>query len=149
MAERSVPVGRPVVVVVDDERTACRATVELLERAGYDARGASSPAEADALIGAHVAALLLDVHLTLMRGDVFFHYVVARFPMLRARSIFVTSELSAPVRGIVAPTGCPVLVKPFARETLLAAVARVLESGDGGRAPGVRVSSRGGSSGRS
>jgi CheY-like chemotaxis protein len=156
--ERPVPPGSPIVLVVDDDAAVCLSIVQMLRRAGYDARGAASPLEADARLGTHVSALILDVHLTLMRGDVFFHYAVAQYPELRTRTIFVSGDITADVDRLVRPTGCPVLAKPFEREDLLRTLSKLLRSGSpvGGAATPrpeppstTRVSSPGASSGRS
>lgn len=134
MTERYVPPGSPVVLVVDDEYAIRLSLVQVLRRGGYDAKAAADPHEADGLLARGVDALLVDLHLPVMRGDAFFHYAVAQYPHLRARTVFMTGDITEAVDRIVAPTGCPVLAKPFEKVELLTTLERMLARRDGATA---------------
>ena len=83
---------------------------------------APSTAEADALLGDSVDAMLVDLRIPDMRGDVFFHIAAARFPKLRRRTLFMTGDISAEAERLIAQTGCHGLWKPFANANLIEAL---------------------------
>ncbi len=131
MPERYVPPGSPVVLVIDDEYAIRLSLVQILRRAGFDAKAATDPHEAEAMLARGVDVMLLDLHLPGMRGDVFFHFAVAQFPHLRGRTVFITGDITDDVDRLVTPTGCPVLAKPFEKAELLATLERMLAPRDG------------------
>ncbi len=118
---------RPVrVLVVDDERTICRALTLALGRAGYDVRATESAEQAQALLQQEsFDCLVVDLHIPDMRGDVLFEVAAALRPCLRTRTIFTTGDLSDRADALIGACNCPVLLKPFDLSELIATVGRL------------------------
>jgi len=127
--------GRGVrVLVVDDEPAICGALMQLLRRAGFDPVSAHAPPEAELLLSEHIGAMVLDLRMPHMRGDVFFFLATARFPALRSRTLFITGDLSPEALRTISQTGCAVLEKPFRNAELVAELVRLVHR-DGVAAP--------------
>ena len=126
MRDMPIAPGSPRVLIVDDEPAICSALVHVLRRAGYDPVVATSPVDADALLSENIAAMLLDLRLPHMRGDVFFHLAAARFPHLRRRTVFMSGDITTEAERMIALTGCSALWKPFPNVTLVDAIRGVL-----------------------
>ena len=126
MLSSAVVPGSPRVLIIDDEPSICSALVQVLRRAGMDPIVAPGPHEADALLSVSIAALLLDLRLPDMRGDAFYHLATARFPHLRARTLFMTGDISPDAERMIAQTGCPCLWKPFPNAVLVDALREIL-----------------------
>jgi DNA-binding response OmpR family regulator len=124
----STPVapGSPRVLIVDDEPSICSALAQVLRRAGFDPVVALGAAEADALLSESISAMLLDLRMAHMRGDVFFYLAAARFPILRRRTLFITGDISRDAERLVAQTGCGCLWKPFQNFALVDALKTLL-----------------------
>jgi CheY-like chemotaxis protein len=111
----------PRILIVDNEPTVGYALKRLLE-----ARGAmqavtvlcSDDAEAELSRGA-VDALILDYHLTGMRGDAFYYRACELQPSLAQRTVFITGDPSPQANDAITSTGRPLLVKPFLVSELL------------------------------
>jgi DNA-binding response OmpR family regulator len=124
------------VLVVDDEPAICSALVHVLRRAGFDPVAARGAEEADALLGNSVAAMVLDLRMHHMRGDVFFYLAAARFPALRRRTLFITGDISPDAERLIAQTGCGCIWKPFPNSVLVDAIQAVLaEQSESGSEP--------------
>ena len=122
--------GSPRVLIVDDEPAICSALTSVLRRAGFDPVSARDALEADALLSESVAALLLDLRMPHVRGDVFYFSAAARFPVLRRRTLFITGDISPDAERMIAQTGCDYLLKPFTNSVLVEALHTILaESG--------------------
>ena len=120
-------VGRMRLLIVDDESTICRALQLALRRAGYavDTRETGEGA-LELLRREHVDALIVDLRIPDMRGDVLFELASATQPQLRRQTLFITGDTSARGEELVTACGCPVLYKPFDLRELIAATGRLL-----------------------
>jgi two-component system, OmpR family, response regulator VicR len=118
--------GSPRVLVVDDEPSICSALAQVLKRAGFDPVLALGAAEADGLLSESISAMLLDLRMAHMRGDVFFYLAAARFPILGRRTLFITGDISRDAERLIAHTGCRCLWKPFQNFELVDAVRSML-----------------------
>ena len=125
---RDIPVvpGSPKILIVDDEQAICSALFQILRRAGFDPIIAPGSAEADALLGPHIEAMVLDLRMAHMRGDVFFFLAAARFPLLRRRTLFITGDITPEAERLTNQTGCPVLYKPFGNDEFVQNVRALL-----------------------
>lgn len=131
MYRTPVTPGSPRVMIVDDEPAICNALAEVLRRAGFDPVVALGTAEADLQLSDSIAAMLLDLRMAHMRGDVFFYLAAARFPLLRRRTLFITGDISADAERLIAHTGCGVLWKPFQNYMLVESVRGMLAERNG------------------
>ncbi|MBI3569419.1 MAG: response regulator [Gemmatimonadetes bacterium] len=118
----TVPAAR--VLIVDDEPAICSALSHLLRRAGFDPVIALGPPEAELLLSAGIDAMVLDLRMPHMRGDVFFYLATARFPHLRRRTLFITGDITSDAERMITHTGCAYLEKPFQNAELIAALRR-------------------------
>jgi DNA-binding response OmpR family regulator len=118
--------GSPRVLVVDDEPAVCSALVQVLRRAGFDPIAAHGAPEAEALLSDSISAMLLDLRMPHMRGDVFYYLASARCPQLRRNTLFMTGDISPDGERLVNQTGCGVLWKPFPNAVLVDAVRDLL-----------------------
>lgn len=120
-------VGRMRLLIVDDESTICRALQLALRRAGYavDTRETGEGA-LELLRREHVDALIVDLRIPDMRGDVLFELASATQPQLRRQTLFITGDTSARGEELVTACGCQVLYKPFDLRELIAATDRLL-----------------------
>jgi CheY-like chemotaxis protein len=123
--------GSPRVLVVDDEPAICSALVQVLRRAGFDPVAAHGAPEAEALLSDSITALLLDLRMPHMRGDVFYYLASARFPQLRRRTLFMTGDISPDGERLINQTGCGVIWKPFPNVVLVDAVRDLLAERSG------------------
>jgi CheY-like chemotaxis protein len=127
MRNNAVVPGSLRVLIVDDEPSICSAMVQVLRRGGFDPVCAPGAHEADALLSSSIAALLLDLRMPDMRGDAFYHLAAARFPHLRAKTLFMTGDISPDAERMIAQTGCPCLWKPFPNAVLVDALREMLD----------------------
>ena len=131
MFNTPVAPGSPRVLIVDDEPSICSALAQVLRRAGFDPVVALGAAEADTLLSESISAMLLDLRMAHMRGDVFFFLAAARFPLLRRRTIFITGDISRDAERLIEQTGCAVLWKPFQNFVLVDALREMLAEQSG------------------
>jgi DNA-binding NtrC family response regulator len=118
--------GSPRVLIIDDEPAICSALVQVLRRAGFDPIAARGAPEAETLLSETITAMLLDLRMPHMRGDVFYYMASARFPLLRRRTLFMTGDISPDGERLIKQTGCGVLWKPFQNAVLVDAVRDLL-----------------------
>jgi DNA-binding response OmpR family regulator len=111
--------GRLRVLIVDDEPSVCKALSQVLLRAGFETVVAPGTVEADALLDDAIDAMVLDLRVPYMRGDVFFHLATARFPKLRGRTVMISGDISQEAERLMSLTGCPSLWKPFPNTDLV------------------------------
>jgi DNA-binding response OmpR family regulator len=115
---------RPRVLVVDDEPAICAAVASALVQAGYDALSAlSGEAAHDLLRSRHVDVLVLDLRMPDMRGDVLYYLASALQPHLACATMFLTGDVTAEGRKMIADCGSPLVRKPYDIEVLLDTVA--------------------------
>lgn len=120
-------VGRMRLLIVDDESTICRALQLALKRAGYAVETRETGEGAlELLRREHVDALIVDLRIPDMRGDVLFELASATQPQLRQQTLFITGDTSARGEELVTACGCQVLYKPFDLRELIAATGRLL-----------------------
>ena len=105
---------RPRVLVVDDEPSICKALEIALQRAGFDAVATRcGEAAISKLSTEHFDALLLDLRIPDMRGDVLFQIAVAHQPHLRNQTLFMTGDITDHAQELIEACHCPFLLKPF------------------------------------
>lgn len=126
MRDFPIVVGSPRIMLVEDEPAICSALKQVLRRAGFDPVIAPGTAEADALLSESIAAIIIDLRMPHMRGDVFFHLATARFPHLRRRTLFITGDISPDAERLIAQTGCRCLWKPFPNIVLVDTLRELL-----------------------
>lgn len=126
MREPIVTPGGHRVLIVDDEPAIVQALVQVLRRAGFDPVPALGTPDADAMLSESISAMLLDLRMPHMRGDVFFYQAAARFPVLRRRTLFITGDISPEAERLIGQTGCGCLWKPFPNSVLVDAVRALL-----------------------
>jgi DNA-binding response OmpR family regulator len=123
--------GSPRILIVDDEPAICSALVQVLRRAGFDPVAAHGPPEAESLLSDSISAMLLDLRMAHMRGDVFYYLASARCPQLRRNTIFMTGDISPDGERLINQTGCSVLWKPFPNTVLVDAMRELLSDHTG------------------
>jgi DNA-binding NtrC family response regulator len=115
------------VLVVDDEPSICRALAIALQRAGYDAVTVEDGETATTFIRAErFDAMLIDLRIPDMRGDVFFELAAAVQPHLRSATLFMTGDITERAAKLIAACNCPILHKPFDLQDVLDGLRGVL-----------------------
>ena len=123
-ADGRLGTARTRVLIVDDEPSICKALSHALQREGHEVLTALGGEAALAILREQpVDVLLLDLRMPDMRGDVLFEYAVALRPELRARTLFMTGDITERATELIAACGCHFLRKPFDLRDLTAAVA--------------------------
>ena len=116
-------VSRHRVLVVDDEPSICKALEIVLRRANYDVVTVGSGETATSLLReARFDAMLVDLRIPDMRGDVIFELAAALQPHLRTATLFMTGDITERASRLIAACGCPTLPKPFDLQDVLDAV---------------------------
>ena len=108
------PNRTPTVLIVDDQPGVARPIAELLRRRGLDTVVADSGAAA--IVELHhrwFDGLLMDFHMPDVRGDVLYARAITIQPHLARRTVFLTGDVSDPVRDALTSTGSAVVSKPF------------------------------------
>ncbi len=112
------------VMVVDDEAGVCAAVASALTHAGYEAISAlSGDAAHEILRTRHIDVIILDLRMPDMRGDVLYHLAAALQPHLARAAMFLTGDVTAEGRKMIAECGAPMVRKPYDIEGLLDTVA--------------------------
>ena len=121
-----------VILVVEDDDGNREAISRLLSSAGHKVIPARDGLEAFPTIemGA-VDCVVSDVRMPALGGRGLYEQVEEKMPQLSRQFVFVTGDYTRPeTREFLERSGCPVVAKPFEVETLLNAVASVLERAD-------------------
>ena len=121
MTEQRGPEKRKHVLVVDDNLELAQTYQELFQQHGYEVSIAANGVQGLKLILANpVDAILCDLSMPQLEGDMF-HLTVQRVrPELGRRFIFVTGNLGNPkFDEFLQKVGCPVLYKPVSVDKLL------------------------------
>lgn len=106
--------GRTRVLVVDDEPNICLALKIALVRGGYDVVVAHSGEEAQhRVMTEHFDALIADLRMKDMRGDVMYYVALGAQPHLRHSTLFLTGDISEAAQRLIDATQCPIMQKPF------------------------------------
>jgi DNA-binding NtrC family response regulator len=102
------------VLIVDDEPSICRALEIALARAGLNATVAESGDVAlTKLRTEQFDAMICDLRMPDMRGDVLFELAAAIQPQLRQRTLFTTGDITDRAERLIGACKCPMLRKPF------------------------------------
>jgi DNA-binding NtrC family response regulator len=118
------------VLVVDDEENFVTLTVGVLDRAGYDALGATSLSEASERLKQHfVDLILIDERLGRDSGVRFLGEIREQHPGLTGIVVSAGADLTLAQRAMRVGA-VDILAKPVAEEDLLATTRRVLDSTD-------------------
>jgi PAS domain S-box-containing protein len=131
-AEPQVPVGSgELILVIDDEENIREITKETLKRSGYEVETATDGAEGLAIYaeqGARIAVVITDIAMPNIDGPAVVKALQRSDPDVRiiAMSGLLTTEQSAELKAIGVDT---ILSKPFTAETLLSALAEILQPG--------------------
>ncbi|NUQ19902.1 MAG: response regulator [Gemmatimonadaceae bacterium] len=117
------------VLVVDDEPSICKALEIVLRREGYDVVTVGSGETATSLLReGRFDAMIVDLRIPDMRGDVIFELAAALQPHLRTATLLMTGDLSERASRLVAACGCPTLLKPFDLQDVLDAVGALVST---------------------
>ncbi|MEO8561097.1 MAG: PAS domain S-box protein [bacterium] len=121
----SSPLAGRRVLVVDDEPAMRSAMSAFLGSLGHDVVISASGADARRLLADGVYdAILLDLRLSDVGGDVLYRELFARDPGQAARVVFVTGDTQSDVaRRFLAESGRPSLGKPFQLDDLATVIA--------------------------
>lgn len=115
------------VLVVDDEPSICRALQIALSRAGIDASVAESGDAALAKLRAEqFDAMIVDLRMPDVRGDVLFELAAAIQPQLRHRTLFTTGDITDRAERLIGACKCPMLRKPFELSDVVETVRALL-----------------------
>ena len=117
-------------LVVDDEAEVAELVCTLLEGAGHEVAVADSGQVALAMLEvARFDAIVSDLRMPDIDGAGLWRAVREQHPALARRMVFLTGDTLSPgARQFLDDTGCQRLEKPFARDDLLALVARALQA---------------------
>jgi FixJ family two-component response regulator len=117
------------VILVEDDPSVQRALRRLLELSGFEVRAFSHPSALQAAaLPARNTCLIFDVHLPEMSGVELYQALTA----LGCRSplILITAHIDDATRAMTERVkAAVVLIKPFSRDSLLAAIRHSLASG--------------------
>ena len=105
---------KPRVLIVDDEAAIGRALAMALTRDGWTCVQATSAEQAQSELREGVFdAMMLDLRLSDMRGDVLLHVAASLQPHLADHALFMTGDISAKAEALIEATHCPFVRKPF------------------------------------
>jgi DNA-binding response OmpR family regulator len=119
----------PVVLIVEDEEELAQSLCEYLGTHGCEAQRASNGAEAlRAIMTQDYAAIICDMVMPRMAGDMFYRAVQRVRPDQCDRFVFVTGYSESPrVREFLASIGGRAIMKPFNLDDLWSAMTVLLE----------------------
>jgi CheY-like chemotaxis protein len=116
------------VLIVDDDLELALTYQELLQAHGYEASTAANGREALKLVmQSHVDAILCDLSMPELAGDLFYREVGRARPQLLKRFVFLTANADNPLyetflKGVTAP----VIAKPASVDSVLEKLAAIL-----------------------
>jgi CheY-like chemotaxis protein len=122
--------GRPLALIIDDERSFRVALTRYFERCGWDVEEAEDGKEALELLERPAASayklVITDLRMPGCTGLEVHDWMAKHRPGLFDRLIIATGDVVSPeIREFIGRTPRPVLEKPFELSTLAALVARV------------------------
>ena len=118
---------KPRVLVVDDEPSICKALEIILSDVGYDVETVVSGDTASSLLRTeHFDAMIVDLRVPDMRGDILFALASALQPRLRTATLFITGDITERAEQLIAACACPMLRKPFDLADVLEAIAALV-----------------------
>ena len=118
---------KPAILIVEDEPSICRAVAIALTRSGYNPiTTTSGDGAVHYLRTQYFDAMLVDLRIPDMRGDVVYHLAISVQPHLRKHTLFTTGDVTEHAAELIEACGCPVLMKPFDLKDLSTAIADLL-----------------------
>ncbi len=127
----------PRCLIVDDEPAIGRALSLALARDGWSCVHATSAEQGQACLRDQAFdAMVVDLRLNDMRGDVFLHVATALQPNLAEATLFMTGDISPRADALLAATRCPSVHKPFDLFEVTALMRRFQPRRDAGSATG-------------
>ena len=128
-------VEMPRILIVDDEAAIGRALAMALGRDGWTCVQATNAAQAQSKLGEEIFdAMILDLRLPDMRGDVFLHVAASLQPHLAEHSLFMTGDISAKADALIEATHCPFVRKPFDLSDVMAMLRHMVPQRGAGTA---------------
>ena len=125
----------PRILIVDDEAAIGRALSIALTRDGWSCVQATSAEQAQAKLREEMFdAMILDLRLSDMRGDVLLHVAASLQPHLADHALFMTGDISAKAESLIEATHCPFVRKPFDLTDVLAELRRMVPQQGAGTA---------------
>ena len=125
----------PRILIVDDEAAIGRALSMALTRDGWSCVQATSAEQAQAKLREEMFdAMILDLRLSDMRGDVLLHVAASLQPHLADHALFMTGDISAKAEALIEATHCPFVRKPFDLTDVLAELRRMVPQQGAGTA---------------
>lgn len=125
----------PRILIVDDEAAIGRALSMALTRDGWSCVQATSAEQAQAKLREEMFdAMILDLRLSDMRGDVLLHVAASLQPHLADHALFMTGDISAKAESLIEATHCPFVRKPFDLTDVLAELRRMVPQRETGTA---------------
>jgi CheY-like chemotaxis protein len=123
--------GRPRILVIDDERVLRETIVDTLRTDGFDVQASADGKDGLELIGRNPFDLILsDLRMPEMDGRALYDEVRRDYPQALKRIVFVTAQAQGPEYGpFLRETGAPVLEKPFTIQQLRHMVERMVGRG--------------------
>ena len=118
------------VLLVDDDLVLALMYQELLEANGYEVSTAGGGREALKLLSSSaVDAIICDLSMPELSGDLFFREVAMAYPQLRRRFVFLTANADNPLyENFLKSIAAPVVSKPATIEHLLEKLRPVIEA---------------------
>ena len=115
------------VLLVDDDLALAETYKELIEAHGYEVSTAANGVLAiKHFLNHNVDAIVCDLKMPELEGDMFYAAIERIQPGLNKRFIFITGAADDPVfKMFISKTKSPVLRKPLAIDTLIAEIKRV------------------------
>jgi DNA-binding response OmpR family regulator len=108
------------ILVVDDEPSICSALRMALERSSYHVVTAHSGEEAQTrIMTEQFDAMVLDLRMKDIRGDVVYYMACGAQPHLRQSTLFMTGDITENAELLIGATGCPLMPKPWEHADLL------------------------------
>jgi CheY-like chemotaxis protein len=119
--------GRPRILVIDDERVLRETIADSLRMDGFDVQAAANGKQGLELIGrTPFDVILSDLRMPEMDGRALYDEVRRDHPQALKRFVFVTAQAHGPEYGpFLRETGAPVLDKPFTLQQLRQIVERM------------------------
>ena len=119
--------GRPRILVIDDERVLRETIADSLRMDGFDVHAAADGKQGLELIGrTPFDVILSDLRMPEMDGRALYEEVRRDHPQALKRFVFVTAQAHGPDYGpFLRETGAPVLDKPFTLQQLRQIVERM------------------------
>jgi CheY-like chemotaxis protein len=118
--------SRPLILVVDDEESNRQVCREALEYQGYEVVVAAGTCEAVEILSTReVDAIVCDIQMP-HNGKRLHEFLLARFPELAGRFIFVTGNAAKKAEVEREARTTPCLLKPFSISTLMEAMRAAL-----------------------